>query len=174
MCQRLYTSLRIKAIAVIAIVALLVGAMACSKDDPESNRGTIPGAPDTPENPGHTEISDSLSSGYDFSPELLDATTRVHGPRLSLVYSEPGVMASTNADGSVTLRSIVTGAWVTFNDGEGSSTVCGVRTGASLEINGVAVTLDTCALEAVTDRGRWWSLVLHGDTTYTALVLTDL
>ncbi|MCC8036981.1 MAG: hypothetical protein LIP02_02430 [Bacteroidales bacterium] len=167
-------AIKIKWIRIVAIAALLWVAPACSKDDPESSRGSNSGNTEIPETPGTSEPADSTSTGYDFSAELLNDTTRVYGPRFKLVYGEPGVMASTTADGSVTLRSIVTGRWITFNDGKPKSTVCGPRMEASIEVNGEAVAIDTCALEAATAQGRWWSLVLHGDTTYTALVITDL
>ncbi|MCC8176925.1 MAG: hypothetical protein LUC85_11310 [Bacteroidales bacterium] len=163
-----------KPLRFIPLALILLALPACSKDDPESNRGNNPGNTENPEIPGNSEATDSIATGYDFTAELLDATTRVQGPRIQLIYGEPGIMASTTVDGTVTLRSIVTGQWATFNDGAPTQDALGPRMDASLEVNGVAMALDTCALEAVTTQGRWWSLVLAGDTTYTSIVITDL
>ncbi len=163
-----------KWLKIIALALILVAMPACSKDDPESSRGTNPDNHETPEQPGNSEPSDSTVTGYDFSAELLDATSRLCGPRIQLIYGEPGIMASTTADGTVTLRSIVTGRWANFNDGATGSDALGPRPLASLELDGVTIALDTCALEAATSQGRWWSFVIAGDTTFTTLVVTDL
>lgn len=124
--------------------------MGCGHDSPPEREGIVtrPGGEATGTRPGVGE-SNSLKH------ELDDAVWRVSGPGLSMRYDRGGVLFNTLTDGSTEIVDLDGADKVVVTIGkEGTDSV---MTGASIEVNGKAVSLNHMKMLRHSEGRSWYT-----------------
>lgn len=127
---------------IFIITAVLTVAGACSKHTVEP-----------PQRP---------SSEPDISPELLDASTRIDGPLLTLRYDDGGILFSRSSDGVISGVRLSDGIEFEYDPAA-----------PSLKINGVTAELHSARLVQCKDGVEWHQLTLS-DRKTDIFIVSDL
>lgn len=110
---------------------------------------------------------------YDFSQELLDDRCRFVSPTLSMYYDTPGTIFSIATDGTIEVRSLISGDHISFNPGTKNISE-GSLPNASLKINDSPIELKQTTLHRLTPTGSMWLSLLDTHGNRMVLVVTEL
>lgn len=109
----------------------------------------------------------------DFSGELQDERSRYVSPLLSMYYDTPGTIFLVEKNGTIDVRSLITGDYITFTPGM-EKLEEGNLENASLQVNGNNIMLKSVILYRLTLDGSMWYHLVDEYGNNIVLVVTDL
>lgn len=109
----------------------------------------------------------------DFDKELLDERCRFVSPALSMYYDTPGTIFTIATNGTIEVRSLISGDHISFNPGTKNLSE-GSLPNASLKINDSPIELKQTTLHRLTPTGSMWLSLLDTHGNRMALVVTEL
>lgn len=119
------------------------------------------------------EVVDVETPALDFSKELNDSRSRYVSPSLSIYYDTPGTLFSITDENIIEIRDLSTSDYIKFNPGTAQLKE-GTLANASLDVNGVNVSLMRATLIRLTPDGSVWFYLIDTYGNNIILAVTDL
>ena len=119
------------------------------------------------------KVVEAEKTAVDFTEEINDSCSRYASPSLSIYYDTPGTLFSITDENIIEIRDLSTSDYIKFNPGTAQLKE-GTLANASLEVNGINISLMRATLIRLAPNGSMWFYLIDTYGNNIILAVTDL